>query len=322
MKLRSKLQIASLADICASLAWTELAFDSSGTEPTLPVSSSLWSMVECVETETSSLQRAYLNGAEMGDTTCNLYLESDFQGLDVEHFQACLKGQLFKHAALRIRFAEGGHLQQALAPTEFDDWVLPVTDLRTVPENDRYLQEIREACKAVEKGQQKRMWDVRAALLPRDKVRLFLRIELIALDAGSILHLAKELDALYGRQKVPAGPDLFASAMQANCKRLQAVPGRWAQITVPKPPQIPRRTTAEAPSFQRVWASLDSPTTRQLLALCRDKNITPTACITCCFQDVLRNHVGKDKDFTLKHDNYKSKPHRRCSSYVGKCSCW
>ncbi|CAJ1408782.1 unnamed protein product [Effrenium voratum] len=188
-------------------------------------------------------------------------------------------------------------LAEVQDPTAYSSWELPCSDLRGASDADLDLHKLRETCQGSDG-----LWDLRAARLPGGVVRLMARVELIALDAGSVLQLAKYLDALYEGSLPAEGlpKDVFSEAMQLAVKtppltdswkrRAQALPG---------PPAVPRIHMPKEVDIRRIWGALSSDTWQAFLALCRQHGLTPSAALTCCFQDVLRCHTGHSKDFTL-----------------------
>ena len=248
------------------------------------------------EVKTTKLQQAYYNGSNgLLDNPCLLDVEVDFQELDVDRLSTCLKALVQRHPALRSRFVNrglAGLKLQVEDPRAFDSWKLCVEDLQGAADVVGALSEIRQSHQDhVLKNLQ---WDLRVALLPGRTI-LFLRVGLIALDAGSLFRLGKELDLLYGGLPLEPLAYDFVGAMQraANCTSL-----KQEIQSFPCPPLLPR-VEAEKRGVQRVWASLDEKSWCSFVALCRREHLTPTAAITCCFQDVLRLRLGRQQEFTL-----------------------
>lgn len=243
--------------------------------------------------QTTKLQQAYYSGSNgLSDTPCLLDFEANFQDLDVSRVSTSLKDLVRRHPALRLYILPGGASQEVQDWSLFESWELPVHDLRDAADVEKALSALRQSSK--NHSLQDRQWDLQLAILPRQKARLFVRIGLIALDAGSLYHLAKELDLLYGGRALPPLVNDFATAIH----RVTRLPFQTPKYTsFPAPPQLPR--VAEKREVQRVWGCLDKASWSSLQALCKRENLTPTAAITCCFQDVLRRRLGRHKEFTL-----------------------
>ena len=183
--------------------------------------------------KTTKLQQAYYNGSNgLVDTPCLLDVEIDFPGLDVARFHDCLKALIQRHPALRSRICDRGLTLEIMDYTQ--DVNFQVQDLTTLEGVDleSELDKIRQSFGTLQECQ----WDLRLVRLP-GRVRLFLRVGLIALDAGSIYQLAKELDQLYGGHDLPRLPSYdFVDAMQ----RAATMDSRKEMGSFPEPPRLPR----------------------------------------------------------------------------------
>ena len=241
---------------------------------------------------TTRLQRAYFNGSQLSGTPCFLELETSFQDLDVNRFFDSIKHLLRRHPALRLQILNDGLNQEVQNVDVFDSWELPIRDLRdaTDADLDDALTTIRNSLDVSH-----RHWDVHLAMLPMGMVRVFARIGLIALDAGSVHHLVKELDMLYGGCELPQLRNDFAQAMR---RAVQCTSLDTREVgDFPDPPRLPK--VEEDRPVQRIWGCLERSKWHAFKSLCQKEGLTPTAAVTCCFQDVLRLHLGQQQDFTL-----------------------
>lgn len=285
--LRSTLQRCSLHTILDCCKWGQ-ASDTLGADDSL-----------VTPLKMSPIQMAYYNGGQIDGTDCCFYMERDFKGgsEEVERLERCIRILIRRHPALRLRVLAEGEFQEILPERQFDDWKLPCEDLRADFNVEKSLEYM------THQSTSDRLWDVRVAILPGEvrAFRLFLRLNLIALDAGSILRLCQEMDSLYGDDQCPTVLDHFGSAMREHCRVLSNSTDFKSIETYPKAPKLPKMPSAAdvVINFERIWGNLNSKAWCDFQSMCKEQNLTATASIICCFQDVLRNHVGKSKDFTL-----------------------
>ncbi|WP_331767528.1 amino acid adenylation domain-containing protein [Embleya sp. NBC_00896] len=202
------------------------------------------------------MQHAYWIGRSEGQTlggvAAHLYTEFDTEpghAVDPIRLEVAARALVARHPMLRVRITDDG--RQEILPGAPGD-VLRVLDLREVdPESvPARLDRIRDECSHqtldIESG---RVFDLRVTLLPGDRSRLHLDVDMVAADALSFRVLLADLAHLYAHpDRVPAelGYD-YRSYLAARPPRRRAAAERagayWHERIpdLPGAPELPLR---------------------------------------------------------------------------------
>jgi acyl transferase domain-containing protein/thioesterase domain-containing protein len=253
------------------------------------------------------VQHAYWVGRDggyrWGDVPCHFYLEHDCDGLDVARHEEAWNRVVARHPSLRA--VVDAHGRMTVLP-EVPRYRIRVHDLREADEaeRERRLASLRERV-ARKPGPSDRwpLFQVRAALLPHGRVRLFTGVDVLVCDAASWGVIDRELRHHHLHPDVDLAP---VGVHPAECVRAleerrdgpagQRAAAHWrARLAeLPAAPVLPLDDTAEAPRFQRHAAVLDASRWRALRETAARHRVTPTAVLLTVYADVLAAWSGQD----------------------------
>lgn len=253
--------------------------------------------------ELTELQQAYWTGRvaafDVSGVATHVYLEAQFQDLDLPRAEESWNRLIQRHEALRLTVTREGR-QRVL--TEVPRYVLDVTDLHGVPseEADSRLLELRARLSHQVLDPEKwPLFDVRAALLPSGGVRLFFSLDLLVADGWGIRVLLRDWSALMDpgvgeleplrssySQYVAAAREHAATTLDGAA--LEAFRVRVAEL--PSGPQLPLRMAPEAVSearFVRREFRLERGDALGLAEAARHWRVTVASVALSAYMDVL-----------------------------------
>ncbi len=139
---------------------------------------------------------------QFGGVAGHLYVEFDGGPIDPERLRAAATGLARRHPMLRVRFLTDG-TQRVKPPSEWQDFPVIVEDLRHLDGDavDQRLAAIREA-----KSHQQldaAVFELTLTLLPGERSRLHVDLDMQAADAMSYRTLMADLAALYLDRDLP-----------------------------------------------------------------------------------------------------------------------
>ncbi|WP_196387393.1 amino acid adenylation domain-containing protein [Vibrio cidicii] len=246
--------------------------------------------------ELTPMQAAYWVGREsqssLGGQAAHLYTEFDSQALDVNKLRAAVQKLFRVHPMLRVMISPQG--QQSIAPCNAYHQ-LQIHDLRRATEEqaEARLAEIRQQMShqkmQLSHGQAA---DFRLSLLPGQRTRLHIDLDMIAADAQSFRLILQDLASLYH--------DVEAISADEECRFLAFV-AQNAPVTSCSRHWWQQRLAdiAPAPSFpyleasprvcqtQRLAAHLNASEHNQLQQLARRHSLTLTQLTLAVFAKVL-----------------------------------
>lgn len=194
-------------------AWNQLMLSRSpqhaeAEEETLPDESSWPNMTESIPFPLTPVQHAYLTGRmpkqTLGGVGCHLYQEFEGHSLTASQLEQAITTLLQRHPMLHIAFRSDG--QQVWLPQPYWNGVT-VHDLRhnDAESGQTYLEALRQRLShrllRVEIGE---TFDFQLTLLPGNRHRLHVNIDLLIMDASSFTLFFDELNALLAGESLRA----------------------------------------------------------------------------------------------------------------------
>ena len=250
----------------------------------------------------SDLQQAYCAGRlpsfELGNVGGHIYLEFDSSDLDPLRLESAWRQLIDRHDALRTVISAEG-TQTILDPQPA--WSLPVEDLRaaSAQEIDARASAVRERLshQVFEVGCWP-MFEILAQLLPDDRLRIHFSIDLLVVDAASLVLLAHEWDALY---KDPAAqlPRAIGlrDVVEGQLRERRSPTYRrsldyWREQLreFPSSPRLPLAKdpgTIERPRFSRRAGSLSPDAWQRFKEHAASAGLTPSAALLAVYAEVL-----------------------------------
>ncbi|WP_406814972.1 amino acid adenylation domain-containing protein [Mycobacterium sp. M23085] len=232
---------------------------------------------------------------QLGGVAGHLYVEFDGGPIDAQRLRAAATALARRHPMLRVQFLPDG--TQRVAPAdERGDFPVSVEDLRSrsAGEVERRLGAIRVA-----KSDQQlhgAVFELAMTLLPAQRSRLHVDLDMQAADAMSYRTLMADLAVLYSGRDLPELCYTYRQYRQAvEAEEAQPQPAReadrawWAQRLpeLPDPPALP--STGAGPSNQstRRWHWLDPQTRDALFGRAQARGITPAMAVAAGFANTL-----------------------------------
>ena len=149
----------------------------------------------------TDLQHSYWIGrgsaVELGGVSSHYYFEVERTGLDPERLAAAWRRVIDRHDMLRMTVLPDGRQQ---VRSDVPEYQMPVADLREVPEQARQqaLEATREELDhQVLPADAWPLFDIRISLLPGDRVRLHISLDVLILDGYSLFLLFSEWRRFY-----------------------------------------------------------------------------------------------------------------------------
>lgn len=251
----------------------------------------------------TDLQHAYWLGRdsamEMGSVATHLYVELDCAALDVERLNDALCRMIDRHDMLRA--VVGGDGMQRILPM-VPRYCIATTDVAEATSEDaeRAVLGVRDALShQVLKADQWPLFEVRATLLPAERVRLHVSLDLLILDAWSIFLFFKEWHALYDNPEstwsafdISFRDYVLTEQQIRNTQAHKRAHAYWMKRleTLPAAPELPLRSDLsgrKSPRFSRREARLEKSRWEKLRASARAKGLTPSGLLLSCYAEVL-----------------------------------
>ncbi|MBB3600504.1 mycobactin phenyloxazoline synthetase [Mycolicibacterium sp. BK556] len=228
---------------------------------------------------------------QLGGVAGHLYVEFDGSVTDPDRFRRAATQLAARHPMLRVQFLPDGTQRIGPAP---DPFPVAVTDLRGADDVavGQHLAAVRTAKSRQQLSGQ--VLELTLTLLPRDRTRLHVDLDMQAADAMSYRALMTDLAALYGgdpltdigytyqqyRQHV-SQPDSFEDDRQWWAERVPELPDAPALPLRP----VAQRTDPHRPG--RRWHWLDPATRDGLFARARRRGVTPAMTLAASFADTV-----------------------------------
>jgi pyochelin synthetase len=257
----------------------------------------------------SELQRAYAVGrtlaGQIGNIGCHVYHEYDATVLDLARLERAWNEVVRRHVALRAVLSPD---LATLAAEDRPDYAIAVTDLRDADPKTAAvsLAEMRATLShRVHDPTRWPLFDIRATLLPDGHTRLHLGIDLIAVDAASVVQVLREWELAYegaALPPVPAGFDEYAcrAASHADGAAMAAAEAYWQRriaAGLPPPPAMPlacNPAQIAAPRFRRRQGRLEAAPWTTLKRCAGAAGLTPSTLLCAAFAEILRRWSNQE----------------------------
>ncbi|MGA8546803.1 MAG: amino acid adenylation domain-containing protein [Mycobacterium sp.] len=228
----------------------------------------------------------------LGGVAGHLYVEFDGTEIDPERLRASATRLARRHPMLRVGFLPDG-TQRIRPATEVPDFPVTVHDLRDLEPAaaDLRLAEIQSA-----KSHQQldgAVFELAVSLLPGQRSRLHVDLDMQAADAMSYRTLMADLATFYQDRQLPeldySYPE-YRRSIAAREPRHNADRDWWAERIpqLPDPPALPQAAEdPSAPKSTRRWHWLDPTTRDALFGAARARGITPAMALAGSFAHTL-----------------------------------
>ncbi|MGZ4584253.1 MAG: non-ribosomal peptide synthetase [Mycobacterium sp.] len=237
------------------------------------------------------------DGQQYGGVAGHLYVEFDGGSIDPERLRAAATALAIRHPMLRVRFLPDG-TQRIPGPEGCGEFPVGVHDLRFDRDAEGRLAATRDA-----KSHQQldgAVFELAVTLLPGERSRLHVDLDMQAADAMSYRTLMADLAALYrGRDLPELGYTYREYRRTVEAREGQPQPVRdadrdwWARRIpqLPDPPALPligppTGGTNSRKSTRR-WHWLDPETRDALFARARARGVTPAMTLAAAFSNAL-----------------------------------
>ncbi|OBF62730.1 non-ribosomal peptide synthetase [Mycobacterium sp. 852002-50816_SCH5313054-b] len=229
---------------------------------------------------------------QLGGVAGHLYVEFDGGPVEPDRLRAAATRLAQRHPMLRVRFLPDG--TQRIPVDECGDFPVAVVDLRDDVDVEQRLAALRDA-----KSHQQldgAVFELTLTLLPGDRSRLHVDLDMQAADAMSYRTLMADLAALYSGRDLPELRYSYREYRQAIARQeAQPRPDRdadrdwWAQRIphLPDPPAPPSTGGRDSRTSTRRWHWLDPATRDALFARARARGVTPAMALGAAFADAL-----------------------------------
>jgi mycobactin phenyloxazoline synthetase len=239
----------------------------------------------------------------LGGVAGHLYVEFDGGAIDSECLAKAAASLSRRHPMLRVRFLSDGTQQiDTSAPADFPVTVHDFRDLAEDAAGDRLI-DIREAKSHQQLDGQ--VFELTLSLLPGEKARLHVDLDMQAADAMSYRTLMSDLATLYqGRQLTELAYSYQEYRNEIVRREAGPRPAHdadrdwWSQRIpdFPDPPALPsaNRKTLSRNSIRR-WQWLDPETRDALFAHARSHGVTPAMMFAAAFSHTLACWSGTSR---------------------------
>ncbi|WP_445159576.1 non-ribosomal peptide synthetase [Mycobacterium sp. Dal123C01] len=232
---------------------------------------------------------------QFGGVAGHLYVEFDGGPTDPDRLRAAATRLSLRHPMLRVRFLPDG--TQRIAPAdECADFPVAVEDLREL-DADRVTARL-DAIREIKSHQQLdgAVFELALTLLPGERSRLHVDLDMQAADAMSYRTLMSDLAAFYLGRELPELAYSYREYRQAMVRdEERSQPARdadrdwWAHRIpqLPDPPMPPAVGGRDSHRGTRRWHWFDATTRDALFSRARTRGITPAMALAGAFANAL-----------------------------------
>ena len=228
----------------------------------------------------------------LGGVAAHLYVEFDCGAIDPDRLRDAATSLAARHPMLRVQFLSDG-TQRIDASSADATFPITVHDLRGLADDgaDERLLGIRDAKSHQQLDGQ--VFELSLSLLPGERSRLHVDLDMQAADAMSYRTLMTDLAKLYQGQQLPElGYSYREYRREVTRREAEPQPAHdsdrdwWAQRIpeLPDPPALPSATRKEiSRNSTRRWQWLDPETRDALFAHARSRGVTPAMMFAAAF---------------------------------------
>ncbi|HEY0227685.1 MAG TPA: amino acid adenylation domain-containing protein [Mycobacterium sp.] len=232
---------------------------------------------------------------QLGGVAGHLYVEFDGGPIDPDRLRAAATRLARRHPMLRVEFLPDG-TQRIASPDDYGDFGVAVEDLRHL---DAEVVGQRLAATRDAKSHQQlegAVFELALTMLPGERSRLHVDLDMQAADAMSYRTLMSDLAALYLGRDLPELTYSYREYREAIARdEAQPQPARdadrewWARHLpqLPDPPMPPAIGGRDSRQSTRRWYWLDPATRDVLFARARARGITPAMALAGAFTNAL-----------------------------------
>ncbi len=237
---------------------------------------------------------------QLGGVAAHLYVEFDCGPIDPERLRTAVAALARRHPMLRVRFLPDG--TQRIDPSAQLGVVVHDFTERDPDVVEQRLAEIRQTKSHQQLDGQ--VFELTLSLLPGQRSRLHVDLDMQAADAMSYRTLMADLAALYRGRRLPDLHYTYREYRHAIARREAAPqPARdadrtwWAQRIpdLPDPPRLPMAWAPDLSRSARRWHWLDPATCAALFAAARARGITPAMALAASFANALARWSGSPR---------------------------
>ncbi|WP_246833607.1 amino acid adenylation domain-containing protein [Williamsia sp. 1138] len=291
------VNFAQLAAAPTVSAWAELIGVT--TEPT--VADTLAPVIDSAPTEAFGLapmQHAYWigrsEGQDLGGVAAHLYVEFDGAGVDPGVLRAAVGGLAAAHPMLRAQILPDG--TQRILPAPGRE-VFSVVDLRDLADDelDQQLRSIRDTKSSqvlpISDGQ---VFDITLSLLPQDRTRLHVDVDMIAGDAMSYRTMLADLASLYHGARLSAVDFTYRDYLAWRSANPDPARDRdrdwWTERlpelpAAPALPLVPQSQRSDSGHVVRHHHWIDAEAKAALAAAARERGVTMAMALASVFAE-------------------------------------
>ncbi|MTI60084.1 MAG: amino acid adenylation domain-containing protein [Firmicutes bacterium] len=280
----------------------------------------------------TDVQYAYWIGRsglyELGNVSTHCYFELDSENLDIEKLNRAWNCLIKHHDMMRAVIPDGRQKILERVP----EYEIELRDLRRLSQQ--------EAQNSLEKVRSKMshqvlttdswpLFEVKASIYDKDKVRLHISFDNLIFDGWSMFHILSEWTKLYHNDNLEFQPlelsfrDYVLGLEQLKETNLYQKSKRyWIERidTLPAAPELPLAKGAQALAEQRFYrrrAKLDKVDWKVIKRKANVIDVTPSVLLITAYAEVLRMW-SKNVDFTINLTQFNRVPmHRQVSEIVG-----
>ncbi|NEW50260.1 amino acid adenylation domain-containing protein [Nocardia cyriacigeorgica] len=278
----------------------------------------------------ATMQHAYWvgrqSGQALGGVAAHLYVEFDGAGADPDRLERAVAQVVSRHDQLRAAFGEAGGQRILAQPPQS---VYRVVDLREAADADAELERMRDRMSHqlldVAAG---RVVEFVLTLLPGDKHRLHLDVDMLAADAMSYRRILDDLAAAY--ESDGALPPVGYSFRQYLTERGDRIPAdeheaarQWWTDKLPSLPEtaelptIPEARRTDPSRSVRFHHRLEPEGKTRLYALAHGHGLTPAVTLASVFSEVIARWSARQR-FLLNLPLFNREPvHDEIDQVVG-----
>jgi mycobactin phenyloxazoline synthetase len=237
---------------------------------------------------------------ELGGVAAHLYVEFDCGPIDPDRLRAAAAALSVRHPMLRVRFLPDG-TQRIDPAAQLGVVVHDFTDLE--PDAvEHQLAEIRQTKSHQQLDGQ--VLELTLSMLPGQRCRLHVDLDMQAADAMSYRTLMADLAALYRGRRLPDLHYTYREYRHAiACQEAAPQPARdadreWWALRIPElpdPPNLPMAPMPDLSTSTRRWHWLDPQTCAALFAGARARGVTPAMTLAASFANTLARWSGSPR---------------------------